>query len=244
MSRTRSLAGSVVIEDSARRTRQAGGAHAASEAFPAVLELLFEKRAPLRYGENPHQPAAFYVEPGCRHACVAAAETLHGKELSYNNLLDLDIHLKTLNAWKEAGKVRYVGVTHYTVTAHEELVRVLGRHRLDFVQLNYALDDRQAEQRLLPLAAERGIAILVNQPFGGGGLIRKLGSRPLPAWAGEIGCTSWAQILLKFVLANPAVTCVIPGTSKPEHMRDNIQAGTGAYPDAGLLKKMISDVDA
>ena len=107
----------------------------------------------------------------------------------------------------------------------------------DFVQLNYALDDRAVERRLLPLAAERGIAVLVNQPFGGGGLLRKLLPRKLPDWAGEIGCTSWAQVLLKFVLANPAVTCVIPGTGKPEHMKDNVQAGLGVYPDAAMLKR-------
>src|SRR5205085_556470 len=96
--------------------------------------------------------------------------------------------------------------------------------------------------RLLPLAQERGIAVLVNQPFGGGGLLRKLLPRPLPQWAGEIGCTSWAQLLLKFVLAQPAVTCVIPGTAKPEHMRDNAQAGLGAYPDARLLQRMTREI--
>ena len=93
----------------------------------------------------------------------------------------------------------------------------------------------------MPLAAERGIAVIVNQPFGGGGLLRKLSSRPLPGWAAEIGCTSWAQVLLKFVLANAAVTCVIPGTGKPEHMRDNVSAGLGIYPDAAMLKRMIAD---
>ena len=109
------------------------------------------------------------------------------------------------------------------------------------MQINYAIDDRGVERRLLPTARDKGVAVLVNRPFGGGGLMRKLSGRPLPGWAKDIGCTSWAQILLKFVLAHPAITCAIPGTSKPEHMRDNIQAGTGDYPDAGLLKKMISD---
>ena len=104
---------------------------------------------------------------------------------------------------------------------------MLRAEKLDFVQLNYALNDRGAEQRLLPLAADRGIAVLVNQPFGGGELIRSLRSRPLPDWAAEIGCESWAQILLKFVLGHPAVTCVIPGTSRPQHMQDNARAGTG-----------------
>ena len=114
---------------------------------------------------------------------------------------------------------------------------------LDFVQLNYALDDRDAEQRLLPLASERGIAGLVNRPLGSGGLIGRLSRRPLPAWAAEIGCVSWAQVLLKFILANPAVTCVIPGTSKPEHMADNVTAGLGVYPDAAMRARMIAALD-
>jgi diketogulonate reductase-like aldo/keto reductase len=163
--------------------------------------------------------------------------------MQVHNLLDWRVHLPTLRAWKQEGKVRYLGVTHYTESAHIELEKVLRAEQWDFVQINYALDDRAVERRLLPLAAERGIAVIVNQPFGGGGLLRKLADRPLPGWAGEIGCTSWAQLLLKFVLANQAVTCVIPGTGKPEHMRDNVQAGIGVYPDAGLLKRMVSEVE-
>ena len=162
--------------------------------------------------------------------------------LQIHNLLDWRAHLPTLRAWKADKRIRYLGITHYTQSAHDELESVMRAEKWDFVQLNYALDDRAVERRLLPLAAERGIAVLVNQPFGGGGLLRKLLSRKLPDWAGEIGCTSWAQVLLKFVLANPAVTCVIPGTSKPEHMRDNVQAGLGVYPDAATLKKMVADV--
>lgn len=163
--------------------------------------------------------------------------------MQIHNLVDWRVHLPTLRAWKQEGKVRYIGVTHYTESAHRELETVLRAEQWDFVQINYALDDRAVERRLLPLAAERGIAVIVNQPFGGGGLLRKLMDRPLPGWAGEIGCTSWAQLLLKFVLANPAVTCVIPGTGKPEHMRDNVQAGVGVYPDAALLKRMVSEID-
>jgi aryl-alcohol dehydrogenase-like predicted oxidoreductase len=149
-----------------------------------------------------------------------------------------------LRAWKTEGRIRYLGVTHYTQSAHEELEAVLRAEKWDFVQINYALDDRAVERRLLPAAAERGTAVIVNQPFGGGGLLRKLSGRKLPDWAGEIGCTSWAQILLKFVLANPAVTCVIPGTGKPEHMRDDVQAGLGVYPDATMLKRMVAEVGA
>ena len=163
--------------------------------------------------------------------------------MQIHNLVDWRTHLATLRAWKAEGRVRLLGVTHYTESAHGELEAVLRAEKWDFVQLNYALDDRAVERRLLPLAAERGVAVLVNQPFGGGGLLRKLLGRKLPDWAGEIGCTSWAQILLKFVLANPAVTCVIPGTGKPEHMNDNVQAGLGAYPDAAMLKRMVASIE-
>ncbi len=161
--------------------------------------------------------------------------------MQIHNLLDWQTHLPTLTAWKREGRIRLLGVTHYTEGAHGTLEAVLQLGGFDFVQINYAIDDRGAERRLLQTARDKGVAVLVNRPFGGGGLMRKLSGRPLPGWAKDIGCTSWAQILLKFVLAHPAITCAIPGTSKPEHMRDNIQAGTGDYPDAGLLKKMISD---
>lgn len=164
--------------------------------------------------------------------------------MQIHNLVDWRAHLPTLRAWKAEGRIRYLGITHYTQSAHDELESVMRAEKWDFVQINYALDDRAVERRLLPLAAERGIAVIVNQPFGGGGLLRRLLSRKLPDWAGEIGATSWAQLLLKFVLANPAVTCVIPGTGKPEHMADNLQAGFGVYPDAALLRKMIAVIAA
>ena len=162
--------------------------------------------------------------------------------MQIHNLVDWRTHLPTLKAWKAEGRLRLLGITHYTESAHGELETVMKAERWDFVQLNYALDDRAVEKRLLPLAQERGIAVLVNQPFGGGGLLRKLAGRPLPEWAGEIGCASWAQLLLKFVLAQRAVTCVIPGTSKPEHMRDNAKAGLGVYPDRDLLQRMTNEI--
>jgi len=164
--------------------------------------------------------------------------------MQVHNLVDWRTHLPTLKAWKAEGRLRLIGITHYTESAHAELEAVMKAEPWDFVQLNYALDDRAVEQRLLPLARERGIAVLVNQPFGGGGLLRRLLPRPLPGWAGEIGCTSWAQLLLKFVLAEPAVTCVIPGTGKPEHMRDNVQAGVGPYPDRSLRERMVREIGA
>jgi diketogulonate reductase-like aldo/keto reductase len=131
-------------------------------------------------------------------------------------------------------------VTHYTASAYDQLEAVLRSEKVDFVQLNYSLDDRAAEARLLPLAMQRGIAVLVNMPFGGGGLLRSLRDRPLPPWAGELDCTSWAQILLKFVLGHPAVTCVIPGTSRPEHMADNARAGVGTELDAAARERIVA----
>jgi aryl-alcohol dehydrogenase-like predicted oxidoreductase len=164
--------------------------------------------------------------------------------MQIHNLLDWQTHLATLRAWKTEGLITYLGITHYTPSAYAELEAVMRAEPLDFVQLNYAINDRQAEQKLLPLAAERGIAVIVNQPFGGGDLFRSLRGRALPDWAAEIGCESWAQIMLKFVLGHPAVTCVIPGTGRPEHMSDNVRAGTGKMPDRDLLKRMAAALES
>jgi diketogulonate reductase-like aldo/keto reductase len=158
--------------------------------------------------------------------------------MQIHNLLDWRTHLATLRAWKEEGRIRYLGITHYTASAFDEMEAVMRAEQLDFVQLNYSLADRAAEARLLPLAAERGIAVIVNQPFGGGGLLRSLAATPLPTWAAEIGCDSWAQFLLKYVLGHPAVTVAIPGTAQPRHMADNCRAGKGALPDGAMRKTM------
>ena len=160
--------------------------------------------------------------------------------LQVHNLVDWQTQLATLRAWKKEGRIRYLGITHYTPSAYGELESVMRAETPDFVQLDYALNDRVAEERLLPFAQDRGIAVIVNRPFGGGGLLASMQGRPLPVWAADIGCTSWAQVLLKFVLANPAVTCVIPGTGRPEHMKDNVRAGFGSYPDAALRAKMVA----
>ncbi|MBV9568023.1 MAG: aldo/keto reductase [Hyphomicrobiales bacterium] len=164
--------------------------------------------------------------------------------MQVHNLVDWRTHLATLREWKRERRIRYLGVTHYDSSAYGELESIMRSEKLDFVQLNYALDDRAAEERLLPLAAEHGIAVLVNRPFGGGGLLRRLRDRPLPSFAGEIGCESWGQFLLKFVLANPAVTCAIPGTGKPEHMRENARAGFGNFPDAAMRARMVQAIEA
>jgi diketogulonate reductase-like aldo/keto reductase len=160
--------------------------------------------------------------------------------MQVHNLVDWRTQLATLRQWKLDGRIAYLGVTHYSASAHGELEAVMRAEKLDFVQLNYAIDDRPAEQRLLPLAADRGIAILVNRPFGGGALLRRLVGRPLPGWAADIDCRSWAQILLKYVISHPAVTCAIPGTGSPQHMRENAQAGSGALPEASLRSRMVA----
>lgn len=160
--------------------------------------------------------------------------------MQIHNLVDWRTHLDTLRAWKRDGRIGHLGITHYRDDAHDQLEAALRSEPLDSVQLNYSIDNRAAEQRLLPLAADRGVAVLVNLPFGGGGLLKRLQGAPLPDWAAEIGCRSWAQVLLKYVVSNPAVTCVIPGTSRAAHMRENAEAGSGLLPDADLRRRMIA----
>ena len=164
--------------------------------------------------------------------------------MQVHNLDDWRTQLATLREWQARGRIRYVGITHYTASAFAEVEAVLRAEKLDFLQINYAADDREVERRLLPLAADRGVGVIVNQPFGGGGLLRGLGDKPLPTWAAEIGCTRWAQVLLKFVLAHPAVTCAIPGTSRPEHMADNAAAGRGVQPDPAFWRRHLRDIRA
>ncbi len=164
--------------------------------------------------------------------------TKHIDLMQVHNLADWQIHLDTLRGWKKEGRVSYLGVTHYTPSAFDELEAVMRTEKLDFVQLNYAIDDRAAEKKLLPLAQDKGIAVLVNRPFGGGGALGRLKGKELPGFAGELGCTSWAQLLLKFIISHPAITCAIPGTRKAAHMLDNVQAGMGALPDAAMREKI------
>lgn len=168
--------------------------------------------------------------------------TTHIDLMQVHNLVDWRTHLPTLREWKAQGRISYIGVTHYTEAGYAELEEVMRTEVLDFVQFNYSVSRRAAGKRLLPLAAERGLAVLVNLPFGGGKVLASLRARPLPAWAAEIGCSSWNQVLLKFVLSQPAVTCVIPGTSSPEHMRDNAMAGQGPVPDAAFWLRHAADI--
>jgi aryl-alcohol dehydrogenase-like predicted oxidoreductase len=220
-------------------------------ALPAVLDQLFAAggtvldsspmygRAERTTGEllaarTPRPPAflATKVWTSGRDAGIAQMErsfTLLGATridlMQIHNLLDWRSHLPTLRRWKGEGRLRYVGISHYTASAYAEVEAVLKAEPLDFLQINYALDDRGAEQRLLPLARDRGVAVVVNMPFGGGGLLGRLRDRPLPGFAAAAGATSWAQLALRFVLAHPAVTCVIPGTGNPVYMAENAAAG-------------------
>jgi diketogulonate reductase-like aldo/keto reductase len=158
--------------------------------------------------------------------------------LQVHSLVDVETQLKNLRAWKEAGRVRYIGITHSRVSAFGDLERLLRTEKLDFVQLNYSPTEPDAEQRLLPLAADKGVAVIVNRPFENGALFRKVKGKRLPDWAGEFDCTSWAQFSLKYIISHPAVTCVIPATSNPRHLADNIGAGTGRLPDERTRRRM------
>ena len=152
--------------------------------------------------------------------------------IQVHNLLDLDTQLKTLRAWKAEGRVRYMGITHYTVGSQPDLAKVIEREKLDFVQLNYSAGTPNAEERLLPLAADKGVAVLVNRPFEDGRMFESVRGKPVPPWAADIDATSWGQIFLKYVLANPAVTAAIPATGQVRHLEDNLAAGRGRLPDA------------
>jgi diketogulonate reductase-like aldo/keto reductase len=163
--------------------------------------------------------------------------------IQVHNLLDLDTQLKTLRAWKDEGRVRYIGITHYTVSAQADLAKVIEREKLDFVQLNYSATTRNAEERLLPLAADRGVAVLVNRPFEDGKMFQTVEGRPLPEWAADIDCTSWGQIFLKYVFSHPAVTCAIPATGKLKHLQDNLAAARGRLPDAKLRAQIVQELD-
>lgn len=160
-----------------------------------------------------------------------------------HNLLNWRGHIKSLREWKAEGRVRYIGITTSHGRAHDELEDILKREPFDFVQFTYSLADRSVEQRLLPLAAERGIAVIANRPFDGGALLDRLQGRQLPSWAREIDCDNWPQFCLKWIVAHPAVTCAIPATSNPAHMAENMGALRGRLPDAGMRRRMLEHVE-
>ena len=163
--------------------------------------------------------------------------------LQVHNLLSWEEHLKTLLAMKAAGQVRYVGITTSEGRRHRDIEQVMRTQPLDFVQVTYNVLDREVEDRILPLARDRGIAVIVNRPFREGVLTKKLQRHPLPNWAAEIECTSWAQVILKFIVSHPAVTCAIPATTRVDHVKENLGAARGRLPDEGLRKRMVAHVE-
>lgn len=164
--------------------------------------------------------------------------------MQVHNLVDLETQLATMREWKEQGRFRYLGITHSNSGSHPEVVKVLEKEKVDFVQINYSIMEREADRRILPLAQERGVAVLANRPFGGGDLFGRVRTKPLPDWAAEFDCRSWAQFFLKWIVAEPAVTCAIPATNNPKHLDDNVQAGSGRLPDAKMRQRMVAFVSS
>jgi diketogulonate reductase-like aldo/keto reductase len=158
--------------------------------------------------------------------------------MQVHNLVDTGTHLDTLRDWKAAGRVRYLGITHYHSGAHAALEKIVRSGTVDFVQVNYSLAEPEADRRLLQAAADSRVAVIVNRPFAEGAMFRRVKGKPLPGWAAELGCASWAQFFLKWILGHPAVTCAIPGTRNPAHIADNLGAALGAVPDAPARRKM------
>lgn len=163
--------------------------------------------------------------------------------MQIHNLVDWKTQLATLKKWKDNGRVRYIGITHYSTSAHTELEKIIRSEAIDFVQFNYSIGVRNAEQSLLNTAQDRGVGVLINEPFQSGVLFGKVKGKPLPTWAADYDINSWAQFFLKYILAHPAVNCVIPGTSNPKHLLDNIGAGYGIIPDKKGQQKMATYFD-
>jgi len=163
--------------------------------------------------------------------------------MQVHNLQDWQTHIKTLKDWKEQGKIRYVGITHYTASAHDELERIVKSGVVDFVQFNYSIKVRNAEKSLLKAAKDHGVAVIINEPFDSGNLFKLVKGKNLPTWATDYDIKSWAQFFLKYILANTAVNCVIPGTSDEKHLIDNMAAGFGKLPDQAGLQKMIKFIE-
>ena len=160
--------------------------------------------------------------------------------MQVHNLVDVDTQMGSLRDWKGKGKIRYTGITHSESRGFGEVERVMRSQKPDFVQINYSLVDRGAAARILPLAQELRMGVIINRPFGGGGVLKVISSKPLPPWAAEFDCHSWPQFLLKWIIAHPAVTCVIPATNNPQHLEDNMMAGVGRLPDAKTRQRMAS----
>jgi diketogulonate reductase-like aldo/keto reductase len=212
-----------------------GAAEAVAGDLAADLGLHASLFVATKVWTSGRQAGITQMERSLRQLRVARVDLMQ-----VHNLVDWRTHLRTLREWKQAGRIRYVGVTHYTAGAYGELERVLRSEPLDFVQVNYSLAERDAERRVLPLAHERGIAVLVNRPFAEGALFSRVRGQALPPWTAEIGAHTWAQLFLKWILAHPSITCVIPATSRPQHLDDNMKAGVGPLPDAATRDRIAS----
>jgi aryl-alcohol dehydrogenase-like predicted oxidoreductase len=164
--------------------------------------------------------------------------------MQVHNLVDVTTQLATMRDWKAQGRFRYIGVTHYDSSAFGEVEKVLRSEKLDFLQINYSIMEREAEEKILPLAQERGVAVIINRPFGGGDIFARVRAKALPDWAAEFDCRSWAQFFLKWIVAHPAVTCAIPATDNLRHLQDNMEAGSGRLPTAKQRQQMIELVSA
>jgi aryl-alcohol dehydrogenase-like predicted oxidoreductase len=164
--------------------------------------------------------------------------------MQVHNLVDMETQLATMRDWKAQGRFRYIGVTHYNSSAFAEVEKVLRAEKVDFLQINYSIMEREAEKRILPLAQDRQVAVIINRPFGGGDLFSRVPSKPLPDWATEFDCRSWAQFFLKWIIAHPAVTCAIPATNNPAHLEDDLQGGFGRLPDGAMRQRMVETVSS
>ena len=246
------------------QTFDVGGNAAAQGPLKEVLQALFEAGARVvdsspMYGSSESAVGELCMQLGiCEPLFLATKVWTQGREdgmrqmqrsiermragrmdlLQVHNLVDVEAHTQTLLEWKAQKRVRYIGITHYASSGHAAVARCLQTRQYDFVQINYSLDETESERRILPLARELGVAVMVNRPFASGGMFRRTRGKPLPAWAAELGIETWAQYFLKWIVAHPAVTCAIPATSKPAHMRDNLRAGFGALPDAAQRRRM------
>ena len=218
-----------------------------SPMYGSAQAVIGHALAQLNYPKAVFSADKVWIGSGARGpAQVAASRSVWGVPrfdlLQVHNLLAWEEHLRTLQGMKAAGRLRYVGITTSEGRRHDELIKIMETRPLDFVQVSYNALDREVEARILPLARERNIAVIVNRPFRQGDLTQALAGKPLPGWAADIGCTSWAQALLKFIVAEPGVTCAIPATSNPAHARDNMLAARGPLPDAALRKRIVADV--
>ena len=249
------------------QTFDVGGDTAARAPLREVLKLLdgnVVDSSPM-YGSSEAVAGDLITELGARNRLFVAtkvwtsgrAEGIRQMEASFkrlrvevvdlmqiHNLVDAGTHTRTLRELKSQGKVRHIGITHYTSSAYAEVERWLAAERYDFLQINYSLGERDAEQRLLPLCLDKKIKVIINRPFAEGALFRRAKGKPLPPWAAELGIASWAQFFLKWIVSHPAVTCAIPGTARPDHMQDNLAAGRGPMPSAAQRKRMYESFAA